>query len=134
MSDAGFSMTPLIDVVFLLVLLLLLSRHLAQQETELALQLPAMYSGQQDAGGNRPRMTVNVLEDGRLFIANRAVDSNELARLLVDRRAAHGDALQVRIRAARAVPYHQVEGVLIACARAGIQNIALAVQSADAPQ
>ena len=120
-------MTPLIDVVFLLILFFLLSSHLARQETELMLPLPAAQSGQREADAHRPRLTVNVLGDGSLLVANRGVALEEMTGLLAERQMAHGDALEVRIRADRSVPYSRVEPVMLACARAGIWNVAFAV-------
>ena len=125
--EVGFNMTPLIDVVFLLIIFFLLSSHLARQETQLALPLPAADSGQQEEDGDRPRLTVNVLADGTLLVANRPVAATELAALLVERRDVHGDELEVRIRADRSVPYARVEPVMLACVRAGIWNVAYAV-------
>ena len=43
-GSLGFSMTPMIDVVFLLIIFFLVSSHLAQQEVQLDLDLPAKAS------------------------------------------------------------------------------------------
>jgi biopolymer transport protein ExbD len=126
-GEVGFNMTPMIDVVFQLIIFFLLSSHLAKQESQLPLPLPTAASGQELDDGERPRITVNVLSDGTLVTANRPIAPPELAVLLVERRAAHGDALEVRIRSDRSVPYSRVEPVLLACARAGVWNVAYAV-------
>jgi biopolymer transport protein ExbD len=104
----AFSMTPMIDVVFLLIIFFLLSSHLSRQETQLALPLPAAQSARHEIGNDRPRLTVNVLADGTLLVANRAV-------------------LEIRIRSDRSVPYSRVEPILLACTRAGIGDVAFAV-------
>jgi len=44
-GSLGFNMTPMIDVVFLLIIFFLVSSHLAQQETQLELDLPEATSG-----------------------------------------------------------------------------------------
>src|SRR5262245_28682606 len=127
-SAVGFNMTPMIDVVFQLIIFFLLSSHLAKQEKQLPLPLPAAASGTAEAADERPRLTVNVLADGTLLVANRAIAADDLVPLLRDRRAAHGDQLEVRIRADRSVLYNRVEPVLLACVKAGIWNVAYAVQ------
>src|SRR6266436_1669658 len=99
-GEVGFNMTPMIDVVFQLIIFFLLSSHLAKQEKELP--LPAAASGKQEAADDRPRLTVNVLADGSLLVANRAITPEDLTPLLRERRAAHGEELEVRIRGARA--------------------------------
>ena len=43
--QVGFNMTPMIDVVFQLIIFFLLSSHLAKQETQLPLPLPEAISG-----------------------------------------------------------------------------------------
>ena len=127
-GEVGFNMTPMIDVVFQLIIFFLLSSHLAKQEKEVPLPLPAAASGKQEAADNRPRLTVNVLADGSLLVANRTVKSEDLAPLLRERRAAYGEALEVRIRGDRGVLYGRVEPVLLACVKAGIWNVAYVVQ------
>jgi len=132
-AGVGLSMTPMIDVVFLLIIFFLLSSHLARQETQLALPLPSAESGQPDADRDQPRVTVNVLADGTLLVANRAVSTEELPDRLRERLAEHGGDLEVRIRGDRGVPYRYVEPILVACARAGIWNVSYAVQRREAP-
>jgi biopolymer transport protein ExbD len=127
-GDVGFNMTPMIDVVFQLIIFFLLSSHLAKQETQLPLPLPAAASGTAQAQDERPRLTVNVLADGTLLVASRPIAADDLARLLRERRAAHGEELEVRIRGDRGVLYRRVEPVLLACVQAGVWNVAYAVQ------
>ncbi len=128
-ADVGFNMTPMIDVVFQLIIFFLLSSHLARQEKQLSLPLPAARSGLVEAADARPRLTVNVLADGTLLVANRPIQPEDLVRLLRERRAAHGEELEVRIRADRNVLYRRVEPVMVACVQAGIWNVAYAVIS-----
>ena len=127
-GNVGFNMTPMIDVVFQLIIFFLLSSHLARQETRLPLPLPSAASGQAEHDIERPRVTVNVLADGTLLVANRPTAADELTALLRERHAAHGERLQVRIRADRGVPYPLAEPVMLACVQAGIWDVAFAVQ------
>ena len=122
-------MTPMIDVVFQLIIFFLLSSHLARQETQLPLPLPSAASGTVEAADSRPRLTVNVLAEGTLLVGNRPIAVADLGLLLQERRKAHGEALEVRIRGDRGVAYRHVEPVLVACVQAGIWNVAYAVAS-----
>jgi biopolymer transport protein ExbD len=126
-SGVGFNMTPMIDVVFQLIIFFLLSSHLAKQETQLQLPLPAAESGETDSDDGRARLTVNVLADGTLLVAGHAISPAELATLLLKRKEVHGEDLEVRIRCDRSVPYARVEPILLACAKAGIWKISYAV-------
>jgi biopolymer transport protein ExbD len=133
-GDVGFNMTPMIDVVFQLIIFFLLSSHLARQETHLPLPLPTADSGQAEEDEGQARVTVNVLADGTLLVASRPIQPEELTALLRQRRGEHGDALQVRIRADRSVPYPRVEPVMLACVRAGVWNVAYAVNRRETPR
>jgi len=126
-AGVGFNMTPMIDVVFQLIIFFLLSSHLAKQETRYELPLPAAESGQAEPPDERARLTINVLADGTPWFAGRAVSPADLTAQLAERKSVHGDDLEVRIRSDRGVPYERIEPILLACARAGIWNVSFAV-------
>jgi biopolymer transport protein ExbD len=127
----GIDMTPMIDVVFLLIIFFLVSSHLAKQETQLELDLPAAASGNALDEAQRPRATVNVLEGGTLLLGGTQVTSSELESRLAFERQRAGDDLEVRIRGDRTVPYRFIEPILLAAARAGIWNVSIAVIRED---
>jgi biopolymer transport protein ExbD len=120
-------MTPLIDVVFLLIIFFLVSSHLARQETQLELNLPTAASGSEAAAESRPRVSINVLADGRILLGTTETRPADIAPRLEFERNRSGDDLEVRIRSDRSVPYGRVEPVLLACADAGIWNVTFAV-------
>ncbi len=122
-----FNVTPLIDVVFLLIIFFLVSSHLVQQETQVELALPAAASGREIAESKIARVTINLLRGGELLLGSESVEVEQVRRRLkVERRRTSGD-LEVRIRADRTVPYRYVEPILVACARAQIWNVSFAV-------
>jgi biopolymer transport protein ExbD len=117
----------MIDVVFLLIIFFLVSSHLARQETQMQLPLPTADSGEQTRDTEQPRVTINVLEDGRLMLAGRQVLADELQQRLQEKVTQSGPGLEVRIRGDRRVAYGNVEPIMLACARAGIWNVTYAV-------
>jgi biopolymer transport protein ExbD len=129
----GLNMTPMIDVVFQLIIFFLVSSHLARQEQRLVLPLPQAATGQEARDDNPAQLTVHVLADGTLHVAGRQVLPAALETLLAQRHQVHGAALAVRIRADRHVPYRHLEPVLVACSRAGIWNVSYVVQRREAP-
>jgi biopolymer transport protein ExbD len=132
-ADVSFNMTPMIDVVFLLIIFFLLSSHLARRENRLQLPLPVADSGQEAIDEETPRVTVNVLRDGVLQLAGRSVDVAQLHTRLAGELERAGNNLEVRIRADREVPYRHVGPIMLAAARAGIWNITFSViRSQDA--
>jgi biopolymer transport protein ExbD len=126
-SEANVQMTPMIDVVFLLIIFFLVSSHLARQEVQMPLPLPTASSGERPSETSTRRVTINVLGDGRLLLAGKPVEASQLRERLVAARDESGTEIEVRIRGDRAVAYQHVEPILLACARAGIWNVAFAV-------
>lgn len=126
-GSLGINMTPMIDIVFLLIIFFLVSSHMVKQDAQLKLDLPQAASGHLETDESRPRVTVNVLPDGQVQLAGQAVGAEDLARRLGHERRRSGEDLEVRIRADRKVPYATVEPILIACAQASIWNVTFAV-------
>ena len=71
--------------------------------------------------------SLNVADDGSVMLGSTATTADEMARRLQIERARLGDDMEVRIRAARTVPYSAVEPILLACADSGIWNVTFAV-------
>ena len=130
-SRVGINMTPMIDVVFQLIIFFLVSSHLAKQEVQLQLPLPVAESGTADEESSTRRLTVNVLSDGTLTLSGRTVTTAELPeRLRAARSEVEGD-IEVRVRSDRSVPYKRIAPVLLSCARAGVWNVTFGVYRAE---
>jgi biopolymer transport protein ExbD len=127
----GFNMTPMIDVVFLLIIFFLVSSHLAKQEAQMQLPLPAADSGHEADERSAPRLTINVLLDGTLLLSGHKVKANQLQERLQGRLKESGPGLQVRIRSDRGAPYRFVEPIMLACARVGIWDVSFAVYRSE---
>lgn len=71
--DAGdtINLTPMIDVVFLLLIFFLAATTFAREEVELDLRLPQAKSGK--AGSGDLQLVVNVFADGKLTVDGREV-------------------------------------------------------------
>lgn len=126
-GEVSFNMTPMIDVVFLLIIFFLVSSHLARQEAQMPLELPLADSGSEPVPSERPRVTVNVTAEGSLLLAGRTVTSAELVRRLAEQRGQEGDDLELRIRSDRTVAYQHVEPILLSAVRAGVWNVTFSV-------
>jgi len=130
-SSVGFNMTPMIDVVFLLIIFFLVSRHLARQEVEMELDLPDARTGQDtDPDDTIRRLVVNVLPEGRIVVSGQSLDAEALSELIAyesRRGRAPAEPLEVRIRSDRQAPYRLVEPIMRACAQAGVWRVTFAV-------
>jgi biopolymer transport protein ExbD len=126
-SGVGFNMTPMIDVVFQLLIFFLVSNHLVQREAQMPLELPRATSGEDLPQEQSPHVVINVQPDQTLVLAGRVVALPELRERLVVAARDEGEDVEIRIRSDRAVPYGVVEPLLRACAAAGIWNVSFAV-------
>jgi biopolymer transport protein ExbD len=129
-SRLEMNMTPMIDVVFLLIIFFLVSSHLAQQEVQADLDLPPAKTGTDDRLSESPRVTINIVPargGHEVRLGALPVDQADLKRRLQHELAQAGDQLEVRIRSDRGTPYEVVEPILITCAKLGIWNVKFAV-------
>ncbi|MGH7127633.1 MAG: ExbD/TolR family protein [Planctomycetaceae bacterium] len=122
-----FNITPLIDVVFLLIIFFMVASHFVRSQSLEAVELPEATPAEVESDTPR-RMVITITSDGRLLVGAREVEPEELERLVLAAGAeAEGSDLEVRIRGDRTVPYEEIEPILLACARAGITNVKFAV-------
>ena len=130
-GSLGFNMTPMIDVVFLLIIFFLVSSHLAQQEVQLELDLPAAGSGERPDEDTSRRVVVNVLADTpsgpQIKVAGRTLGQKQLQEMIDFESRRSEKPLEVRVRCDRKVPYRVVEPIMVACAKAGVWNLTFAV-------
>ena len=123
----GFNMTPMIDVVFLLIIFFLVSSHLAKQETQIELALPTAVSAADYTLADKPRLTINIGADGSYSLAGRPIAAERLPEQFAAVRDKEGGDVEVRIRGSRLAPYSAAEPIMIACTRAGIWDVSWAV-------
>ena len=125
-AQVTFNMTPMIDVVFLLIIFFLVASHFAKQES-IDLDLPTADSGFAPADQNQKRVTVNLKDDGTMFLGSFPVTDADIEPRIRRELQRRGKDLEVRIRSSRSVPYDQVEPIMVACAKAGVWNVKFAV-------
>ena len=129
--SVGANMTPMIDVVFLLIIFFLVSSHLARQENRLPLDLPVAATFDRTDPERAP-LTISVDEKADWLVGGNVVDLTRLKSILADLRAKMGTDAAIRIRSDGMVQYQHVEPVLREAALAGITDAALAVRQETA--
>jgi biopolymer transport protein ExbD len=125
--SVGANMTPMIDVVFLLIIFFLVSSHLARQENRLPLDLPVASTFDPLDPQSAP-LTISVDEGANWLVAGKVVDLTALRSILADLRNQMGPDAAIRIRTDAAVQYQYVEPVLREAALAGVTDAAIAVR------
>lgn len=123
----GANMTPMIDVVFLLIIFFLVSSHLARQESRLPVELP-IASTHNPLNIDPVSLTITVNRDRQVLIGGRVVSNDDLDAILNQVIAKDGESASLRLRTDGDVPYGTVEPILQACAKSGLLDIKLAVK------
>lgn len=123
----SMNMTPMIDVVFLLIIFFLVSSHLAQQETQMELDLPNARTGDETVETKTERVTINLKSDGTVLLGAGEATLAELPTRLAYEREQADLPLEVRIRADQTIDFGQVKPILVACAKAGVWDVTFAV-------
>lgn len=120
-------MTPLIDVVFLLIIFFLVSSHLARRENLFPVDLPSGGSPT-ISDPDQQRLTLTIDADGRLLALGRPIELSDIEQLIRDHRVTIAGPPAVRIRSDAAVPYRFVAPVLRTVALAGCSDIVVAAK------
>lgn len=122
-----FNITPLIDVVFLLIIFFLVASHFIRNEQVEQVELPNATQGK-DEEEAASRIVVTVATDERLIVGGHEATLEEIERRLQIVTEEHGAAAtELRIRADRSVRYSIVEPLLVAAARSGVSKVRFAV-------
>lgn len=120
-------MTPMIDVVFLLIIFFLVSSHLARQENRLPLELP-LAAEFDSVDPEKAPLTISVDEQARLRVGGNVIDVPTLRQVLADWSDRLGSDAAIRIRTDGSVQYQYIEPVLREAALSGVTDAAIAVR------
>jgi biopolymer transport protein ExbD len=124
-----FAMTPMIDMVFLLLVFFMCVSSLAQADKKLKLDLPESAESKvpEDLTG---RGVVSVDGNGRVYLGATPVELDGLTDA-VRVELARRPGLLVLVRAERSVAFRDIKRVLKACAEAGAGEVIYATFQAD---
>ena len=129
-SRLEMNMTPMIDVVFLLIIFFLVSSHLQKQEAHAELDLPSAETGNENIQTDNRTLTVNISSrqaNFQIAFGARIVPPSKLVSQLRGELKRAKGKLEVRIRGDRTIPYRVVEPILASCAELNIWNVQFAV-------
>ena len=118
--NVSIELTPLIDMVFLLLIFFLVATTFHQEEREMQIALPF-------AGSSAPISTmlreliINVDAEGDVIVSGRRIDEEDLREIITEAVAANPDQ-KVTVRGDRGTAYANVVRVLDICKAGGIQE------------
>jgi len=130
-SAFRFNITPMIDVVFLLIIFFLVASYFIRSEHARPVSLPQTPGGQPDAADNRPHLTVTIEPDGRYSIGGQLLSQDSVVQriqaLAQSPETLPNERGQVRIRADRTARFAEVRQLIEGCADSQITSIRFAV-------
>ena len=115
------SLTPLIDIVFLLLIFFLVTSEFEEEERRLDIVLPTATSAVPMT--SKPReMVIDIDTQGELYLSGKATDLAELQILLESAVSNNPTNQTVVIRADRATAFQPVVSVMDVCNRTGVTD------------
>ena len=116
----SIELTPIVDMVFLLLIFFLVATTFQQTEREMQIALPEASSAGPISMALR-EIIINVDSEGSIIVAGRTMTTNDL-RSLVEEAVAANPEQKVTVRGDQATAYAQIVRVLDVCKGAGVQE------------
>ena len=122
------NLTPMLDVVFNIIIFFMVATKFAEMERKIELQVPQVADVQALTPAPERRV-INVYRDGRIALDRDFVSLDQLVARLSEARRDYAD-LGVMVRGDAEGAFQNVAGVLGACRQAGIQEMGVSVRLA----
>lgn len=126
----AINLTPLIDVVFLLLIFFLVASRIADEEPQLELDLPDI-SAALPASFQPSELIINVNAEGRYFCEGAFRSLDEVRGLMQTAHLNNPLTQTVIIRGDRQADWEQVAQVIALCREIGIQQYSATASSDD---
>lgn len=120
-------LTPLIDVVFLLLIFFLVATTFVRREQDHQVELPAAQAGSK-AASDRRDLVVNIREGGTLVIMGRVVPESDFSRQVREWQE-ENPGMRLKLRGDGRVEYAAVMRVMGICRGLGVQRVDLPVSA-----
>lgn len=121
------SLTPLIDVVFLLLIFFLVTSEFEDEERRLDIVLPSATSAVPMT--SKPReVVVDIDSEGKIYMRGKVTPMDELEELLKAAVANNPTSQSVVIRADQSASFQPVVNVMDVCNRTGVSDYSVTTQ------
>jgi biopolymer transport protein ExbD len=127
----SINLTPMIDIVFNLIIFFMVSTRFTEIERQVDLAVPEVPHASNLAEVPKSR-TINVLRDGRLTLDGDTLSLGQLSQRLSDAYRERPD-LDVVVRGDADAPFQHVAAVFAACRQAGIAEMGISVRLGAKP-
>ena len=125
-EQPSLNLTPMIDIVFLLIIFFMVGTKFSEIERKIGLELPSVNDPGTLSAAPEKKL-VNVYHDGRIELDRSPVNLEQLTQRLAGARREY-PKLGVLVRGDAESKYQNVASVLNACRQAGISKMAVSVK------
>jgi biopolymer transport protein ExbD len=126
---ASLSITPLIDIVFLLLIFFLVATRFAEEDRELDVQLPS--ASEAKPLTVKPReIFVNIDKDGRFYVGGKILNADAVFEVLQRAATDNPGHQSVVIRADKRVPLDYAVKIMDLCNKSNITDYTLTTEGA----
>lgn len=129
-ESLGVNLTPMIDVVFLLVIFFMVATEFSEIERSIDLHLPTAAQAGEGAPPPQTRV-VTIYQGGRIELDGRPVSLAQLAIRLSEGVSGESNR-QVEVRGDGRCDFQHIAAAMAACREAGVLDLAVTVEVAAA--
>jgi biopolymer transport protein TolR len=122
---AEINVTPLVDVMLVLLIIFMVTAPMLQQGIDI--NLP-QEGGSSQMDPSRERLVITLAKNERVYLNERRIDLPELEQML---RQASGSTRDVFLRADKDIPYGFVVRMMAVIKQAGIERLGIVTVPAD---
>ncbi len=123
-EQPSLNLTPMIDIVFLLIIFFMVGTQFTEPERKLKLEVPSVSNANLSAAPEKK--VVNVYRNGQVELDRKIVTLEQLTSKLAAARSQYRD-LGVLVRGDAQASNQTMVSVLVACKRAGVSKLAQSV-------
>jgi len=132
-EESGVNMTPMIDVVFQLIIFFVCTAQLERQAIDESIKLSMSPNGPLVETKDPREVVIEIDDKGRISIARNYMNDLFLRNLLRNVVISHGQTTPVIIRASGKTKHEDVRKVMDACSYAGLWKVSFAATKLAAP-
>ncbi len=126
-EQTTLNLTPMIDIVFLLIVFFMVGTKFTELERKIGLHVPEVTDSGPLTAAPEKRV-LNVYRDGQITLDRNPLTLEELRKQLSEARSQYSE-LGVLVRGDAASAFQRVAEVLNACKQAGIAELGISVKS-----
>ena len=123
----SLNLTPMIDVLFLLIIFFMVGTRFTDGERKIKLQVPTVGQAASSSVALPDKRVVHVFRDGRILLDDQPVSLEQLSTQLKTA-CAQKPTTSIDVRGDAEGSFQNVASVLGACKAAGARNLAVSVQ------